>query len=56
VVGALLVLFGLGAAFWGVRTASARPRPASLAGAVVAAIGLALALLGALGVARPEFF
>lgn len=47
---------GLGAASWGVVTALRAPRPASLGAALVAALGLALGLLGMTRLLIPGFF
>jgi hypothetical protein len=46
---------GVVAAAWGIGRALWATRPASLAGAVVAALGLALALAGAAGLLVPGF-
>jgi drug/metabolite transporter (DMT)-like permease len=43
----VLIVVGLAATVYGVRLASERRRPVDLAGALLAAAGLALALLGA---------
>jgi hypothetical protein len=53
VIAAFAVPCGLALAAWGVRAATTRPRPVSLAAAVLAAAGLAMALLGALRLAAP---
>jgi len=50
------IIGGLAAAGWGMTTALSAPRPASLGGAVVGAVGLALALLGATRLGAPGFF
>jgi hypothetical membrane protein len=42
----VLIVVGLAATVYGVRLASERRRPVDLAGALLAAAGLALALLG----------
>jgi drug/metabolite transporter (DMT)-like permease len=42
----VLIVFGLASTVYGVRLASERHRPVDLAGALLAAAGLALALLG----------
>jgi hypothetical protein len=48
VIGALCIVAGLGLSGWGVRAATTRPRPGSLAAALIAAAGLGLAFWGAL--------
>jgi hypothetical protein len=53
VIAALVVPCGLALAAWGVWAATTRPRPVSLAAAVLAAGGLALALVAALRLAAP---
>lgn len=52
----LLVVGGLVIAAWGVVTALQAPRPRSLGGALVAAVGLALALAGGARILVPGFF
>jgi hypothetical protein len=54
IVGAVLVVAGIIAGGWGVWSAFERPRP--WIGAIVAPIGIAAALLGALLVFVPKFF
>ena len=51
-----LVLLGLAATVYGVRLATMRRRPADLAGALLAAAGLALALLGVGRLLSNKFF
>jgi len=55
-MGALAIASGLAISAWGVWTATTRPRPVSLAGALAAAGGLALAFLGALRIVAPGLF
>ena len=55
-LGGLFIALGLAISVWGVRTVVKRPRPASLAGSVVGAAGLALAFLGALKLVVPKLF
>jgi hypothetical protein len=47
VLDCVFIVIGLAAAAWGIVTALRASRPASLGGAIVAAVGLALALIGA---------
>jgi hypothetical protein len=47
VIGVLLIGVGLASSAWGIWTATTRARPASLAGSIIAAVGLALAFAGA---------
>ena len=56
VMGALAIVSGLAISAWGVWTATTRPRPVSLAGALAAAGGLVLAFLGALRIVAPGLF
>ncbi|MES1205351.1 MAG: hypothetical protein ABUS79_05390 [Pseudomonadota bacterium] len=51
----ILIVAGVAATGWGTATALRAPRPASLGGAAVGAIGLALVLAGATGVVVPGF-
>jgi hypothetical protein len=53
-LGALGLLVGVVAAGWGIWTAFERPRP--WLGALVAPLGVALALVGALLLVVPDFF
>jgi hypothetical protein len=55
-LGLLLTVPGLVLATVGVRVAAERPRPASLGGALLAAVGLLVALLGAGRALSPRFF
>jgi hypothetical protein len=52
----LLVLLGLAATVYGVRLATERRRPVDLAGALLAAAGLALAMLGVGRLLSDKFF
>jgi hypothetical protein len=52
----LLVLLGLAATVHGVRLATERRRPVDLAGALLAAAGLALAMLGVGRLLSDKFF
>ena len=54
IVGVALVIAGIVAGGWGVWSAFERPRP--WIGAIVAPIGVATALLGALLIFVPRFF
>ena len=53
--GALVALVGLAAAIWGILTATRARRPADIAGALVAALGVALALIGGVAMLVPRF-
>lgn len=55
-IGALLIVLGSGISALGVWAATTRPRPVSLAGAIAAAAGLALAFLGAFRLVVPSLF
>ncbi len=55
ILGGALVGVGLALAAWGVRTATNARRPADLAGALAAPIGLAIAAVGAAAIVRPGF-
>jgi hypothetical membrane protein len=52
----VLIVVGLAATVYGVRLASERRRPVDLAGALLAAAGLALALLGVGRLLSDRFF
>ena len=52
----VLIVVGLAATVYGVRLASERRRPVDLAGALLAAAGLALALLGVGSLLSDKFF
>jgi hypothetical protein len=54
-LGALLVLVGGAGSVWGVVAATARRRPVDLLAALVAPLGLVLALLGGVLVLVPGF-
>jgi hypothetical protein len=54
ILGAVLVAIGIVAGGWGVWAAFERPRP--WMGAIVAPVGIAAALLGALLIFVPGFF
>jgi hypothetical protein len=56
VLGSLAIVVGVGISVWGVRCATTRPRPISLAGSLAAAAGLALAFLGVFGILVPTLF
>jgi hypothetical protein len=51
-----MTFIGLGGAAWGIVTTLRAHRPASLGAALVAALSLALALLGMTGLLVPGFF
>ena len=53
--GAAAALAGLGLCGWGLRTAARARRPASLGAALIAAVGLALALAGLTALLVPGF-
>ena len=55
-LGALAIASGIAISAWGVRCATMRPRPSSLAGSLAAAAGLALAFLGAFKLMVPTLF
>jgi hypothetical protein len=55
-LGALVTVGGLVLGTWGVVTALRGRRPASLGGALLAALGLALALMGVTRLLVPSFF
>lgn len=55
-LGVAVTMGGLALCAWGVVTASRGRRPASLGAALVAAVGLALALMGMTRLLVPGFF
>ena len=55
-LGILVLLGGVGATGWGLRTASAARRPLDLVGALTALLGMIGVLLGAVATLAPGFF
>jgi len=54
--GILIVLAGIGATGWGLRTASVARRPLDLVGALTAFIGTVAVVLGGVAIFAPGFF
>ena len=54
-LGVAFIVVGTGLAGWGLRAALVAPRPRSLGGALIAAAGLALAMVGGVALRVPGF-